>query len=31
VAISEGRFKVNSDAIADSLIATVRELIGERA
>jgi negative regulator of flagellin synthesis FlgM len=30
-AISEGRFKVNSDAIADSLIATVRELIGERA
>lgn len=30
-AISEGRFKVNSEAIADGLIATVRELIGERA
>jgi negative regulator of flagellin synthesis FlgM len=30
-AISEGRFKVNSEAIADGLIATVRELIGEQA
>lgn len=30
-AISEGRFKVNSEVIADGLIATVRELIGERA
>lgn len=30
-AISEGHFKVNSEAIADGLIATVRELIGERA
>lgn len=29
-AISEGRFKVNSEAIADGLIATVRDLIGER-
>lgn len=29
-AITEGRFKVNSEAVADGLIATVRELIGER-
>jgi len=29
-AISEGRFKVNSEVVADRLIATVRELIGER-
>ena len=29
-AISEGRFKVNSEVVADRLIATVRELIGDR-
>lgn len=30
-AISEGRFKINSEVVADRLIATVRELIGEKA
>lgn len=30
-AISEGRFKVNSEVIADRLIATVRDLIGDKA
>lgn len=29
-AISEGRFKVNSGAVADRLIETVRDLIGGR-
>lgn len=29
-AISEGRFKVNSDAVASRLLETVRELIGGR-
>lgn len=29
-AISEGRFKVNSEVVADRLIETVRELIGNR-
>lgn len=30
-AISEGRFKVNSEAVAGRLIDTVRDLIGSRA
>lgn len=30
-AISEGRFKINSEAVADGLLATVRDLIGDRA
>lgn len=30
-AISEGRFKVNSEVVADKLIETVRELIGGKA
>ena len=30
-AISEGRFKVNPEAVAGKLIATVRELIGGKA
>ena len=30
-AISEGRFKVNSEAVADRLLATVRDLIGNKA
>lgn len=30
-AISDGRFKVDSALVADRLIATVRELIGNRA
>ncbi|HXU93131.1 MAG TPA: flagellar biosynthesis anti-sigma factor FlgM [Gallionella sp.] len=30
-AISEGRFKVNSEVVADRLIQTVRDLIGSRA
>lgn len=30
-AISEGRFKVNSEAVAGRLIDTVRDLIGNRA
>jgi negative regulator of flagellin synthesis FlgM len=30
-AISEGRFKVNPDVVADKLIATVRELIGNKS
>lgn len=29
-AIAEGRFKINADAIADSLIATARELVDSR-
>lgn len=29
-AISEGRFKVNSDAVADRLLASVGELLGRR-
>lgn len=30
-AISEGRFKVNSEVVADRLLQTVRDLIGSRA
>lgn len=30
-AISEGRFKINSEVIADRLISTVHELIGNKA
>ena len=30
-AISDGRFKVNSEAVADRLLETVRDLIGGRA
>ena len=30
-AISDGRFKVNSEVVADHLIETVRDLIGNRA
>lgn len=30
-AIAEGRFKVNSEAVADRLLDTVRDLIGSRA
>lgn len=30
-AISDGRFKVNSEAVADRLLATVRDLIGKQA
>lgn len=30
-AISEGRFKINSDVVADRLISSVRELIGNKA
>lgn len=30
-AISDGRFKVNSEIVADRLIETVRELIGSKA
>ena len=30
-AISDGRFKVNSGAVADHLLKTVRDLIGSRA
>lgn len=30
-AIAEGRFKVNSEAVADRLLETVRDLIGNRA
>lgn len=30
-AISEGRFKMNPEVVADRLIATVRDLIGEKA
>lgn len=30
-AISEGRFKVNPEVVADRLLDTVRELIGSRA
>lgn len=30
-AIAEGRFKVNSEAVADRLLETVRDLIGDRA
>lgn len=30
-AISDGRFKVNSEAVADRLLETVRSLIGNRA
>lgn len=30
-AISEGRFKVNSEVVADRLLATVRDLIGNKA
>ena len=30
-AISDGRFKVNSEIVADQLIETVRDLIGSRA
>lgn len=30
-AISEGRFKVNSEAVAERLLQTVRDLIGNRA
>lgn len=30
-AISEGRFKVNSEVVAERLIATVRDLIGDKA
>lgn len=29
-AISEGRFKVNSEAVADKLIANVQEMLGTR-
>jgi negative regulator of flagellin synthesis FlgM len=29
-AIAEGRFKVNSDAIADQLLASVSELLGKK-
>lgn len=30
-AISDGRFKVNSEAVADRLLETVRDLIGNKA
>lgn len=30
-AIAEGRFKVNSDAVADRLLASVAELLGKKA
>ena len=30
-AIADGRFKVNSEAVADRLLETVRDLIGSRA
>lgn len=30
-AISEGRFKINSDVVADRLISSVRELIANKA
>lgn len=30
-AITEGRFKVNSEVVADRLLQTVRDLIGSRA
>ena len=30
-AISDGRFKVNSEAVADRLLETVRDLIGSKA
>lgn len=30
-AISDGRFKVNSEVVADRLLETVRDLIGNRA
>ncbi|HEX5362690.1 MAG TPA: flagellar biosynthesis anti-sigma factor FlgM [Gallionella sp.] len=30
-AISEGRFRINSDVVADRLISSVRELIGNKA
>ncbi len=30
-AISEGRFKVNSEAVADKLLSSVAELLGKRA
>lgn len=30
-AISDGRFKVNSEVVADRLLATVRDLIGKQA
>lgn len=30
-AIADGRFRVNSEAVADRLIETVRDLIGNRA
>ena len=30
-AISEGRFQVNTSVVADRLLATVRDLIGEKA
>ncbi|WP_171014030.1 flagellar biosynthesis anti-sigma factor FlgM [Chitinivorax sp. B] len=29
-AISEGRFKINTDAIADKLVASVKELLAKR-
>lgn len=30
-AIADGRFKVNSEAVADRLLETVRDLVGNRA
>lgn len=30
-AISEGRFSINSNAVADGLISSVRDLIGNKA
>lgn len=30
-AISEGRFRINSNAVADGLISSVRDLIGNKA
>lgn len=30
-AIADGRFRVNTDAVADKLIANVREMLGQKA